>query len=91
MRLVFATNNANKLREVQSLIPNGIKLLSLPDIGCFENIPETQETIEGNAQQKANYIKSHYGYDCFADDTGLEDMLEYIAILKTICSYYSTI
>ncbi len=72
MRLVFATNNANKLREVQSLIPNGIKLLSLPDIGCFENIPETQETIEGNAQQKANYIKSHYRYDCFADDTGLE-------------------
>lgn len=72
MRLVFATNNANKLREVQSLIPNGIKLLSLPDIGCFEDIPETQETIEGNAQQKANYIKLHYGYDCFADDTGLE-------------------
>ena len=72
MRLVFATNNANKLKEIQSLIPNKIKLLSLQDIGCFEDIPETQETIEGNAKQKADYIKSHYGYDCFADDTGLE-------------------
>jgi len=72
MRLVFATNNSNKLKEVQSLIPNGLKLLSLQDIGCFEDIPETQETIEGNAKQKANYIKAHYGYDCFADDTGLE-------------------
>ncbi len=72
MELVFATNNTNKLREVQSLIPNHITLLSLKDIGCLEDIPETQSTIEGNAIQKANYIKNHYGYDCFADDTGLE-------------------
>lgn len=72
MQLVFATNNNNKIKEVQALIPSHIKLLSLQDIGCFEDIPETQNTIEGNAVQKANYIKEHYGYDCFADDTGLE-------------------
>lgn len=72
MQLVFATNNRNKLKEVQSLIPKHIKLLSLKDIGCFEDVPETQLTIEGNAIQKAVYIKAHYGYDCFADDTGLE-------------------
>jgi XTP/dITP diphosphohydrolase len=72
MKLVFATNNLNKLKEVQSLMPKRIKLLSLKDIGCFEDIPETQNTIEGNAIQKAAYIKTHYGYDCFADDTGLE-------------------
>ncbi len=72
MKLVFATNNANKLKEVQALIPQHIELVSLKDIGCFEDIPETQDTIEGNALQKANYIKEHYGLDCFADDTGLE-------------------
>ncbi len=72
MQLVFATNNLNKLKEVQSLIPQHIKLLSLEDIGCFEDVPETQHTIEGNAIQKAEYIKTHHGYDCFADDTGLE-------------------
>jgi XTP/dITP diphosphohydrolase len=72
MQLVFATNNLNKLKEVQALIPSQIKLLSLNDIGCLEDIPETQHTIEGNAVQKAEYIKQHYGYDCFADDTGLE-------------------
>jgi len=72
MQLVFATNNSNKLKEVQSLIPKHIKLLSLKDIECFEDIPETQPTIEGNAIQKAEYVKQHYGYDCFADDTGLE-------------------
>lgn len=72
MQLVFATNNLNKLKEVQALIPSHIKLLSLKDIGCFEDVPETQVTIEGNAIQKAEYIKKHYGYDCFADDTGLE-------------------
>ena len=72
MQLVFATNNLNKLKEVQALIPNHIKLLSLKDIGCFEDIPETQNTIEGNAIQKAEFIKVNYGYDCFADDTGLE-------------------
>ena len=72
MQLVFATNNLNKLKEVQSLIPASIKLLSLKDIGCFEDVPETKHTIKGNAIQKAEYIKEHYGYDCFADDTGLE-------------------
>ena len=72
MQLVFATNNPNKLNEVKALMPLYIELLSLKDIGCLEDIPETQDTIEGNAVQKANYIKNHYGYDCFADDTGLE-------------------
>ncbi|WP_418511503.1 non-canonical purine NTP diphosphatase [Corallibacter sp.] len=72
MQLVFATNNLNKLKEVQKLIPETITLLSLKDIGCNEDIPETQNTIEGNAIQKAEYVKTNYGYDCFADDTGLE-------------------
>jgi len=72
MQLVFATNNLNKLKEVQNLIPEHVQLLSLAAIGCFEDIPETKRTMEGNAIQKANYIKEHYGYDCFADDTGLE-------------------
>jgi len=72
MKIVFATNNLNKLKEVQAMVPSHITLLSLKDIGCFEDVPETQETIEGNAIQKAEYIKAKYGYDCFADDTGLE-------------------
>ncbi|WP_452220953.1 non-canonical purine NTP diphosphatase [Lacinutrix salivirga] len=72
MQLVFATNNKNKLKEVQALIPKHIQLLSLEDIGCFEDVPETQTTIKGNAIQKAEYIKQNYGFDCFADDTGLE-------------------
>nr|WP_255744887.1 non-canonical purine NTP diphosphatase [Aestuariivivens marinum] len=72
IKLVFATNNLNKIKEVQALVPPHIKLLSLKDIGCFEDIPETQDTIEDNAKQKANYIKTTYNYDCFADDTGLE-------------------
>ncbi|WP_430408961.1 non-canonical purine NTP diphosphatase [Kordia sp.] len=72
MKLVFATNNQNKVKEVQSLLPDHITILSLKDIGCKEDIPETQPTIEGNAIQKAQYVKEHYGYDCFADDTGLE-------------------
>lgn len=72
MQLVFATNNLNKLKEVQALMPQHIKLLSLADIGCYEEVPETQTTIEGNAIQKANYIRDRYGCDCFADDTGLE-------------------
>lgn len=78
MKLVFATNNLNKLKEVQALVPENIKLLSLEDIGCFEDVPETQATIEGNAIQKAKYIIEHYGFDCFADDTGLEvEVLNY--------------
>ncbi|MBJ6368353.1 non-canonical purine NTP diphosphatase [Snuella sedimenti] len=72
MQLVFATNNLNKLKEVQALMPEHIQLLSLKDINCLEDIPETQNTIKGNAIQKAQYIKTHYGMDCFADDTGLE-------------------
>jgi XTP/dITP diphosphohydrolase len=84
MQLVFATNNLNKLKEVQNLLPKLIKLLSLSDIGSFENIPETQATIEGNAIQKAEYIKTHYGYDCFADDTGLE-----VSILNGAPGVYS--
>ena len=72
MQLVFATNNLNKIKEVQALVPKHISLLSLKDIGCFEEVPETQLTIEGNAIQKVEYVKEHYGFDCFADDTGLE-------------------
>ncbi|OZV69665.1 non-canonical purine NTP diphosphatase [Winogradskyella aurantia] len=72
MQLVFATNNKNKIKEVQNLLPAHIQLLSLADIDCHEDIPETQLTIAGNAKQKADYIKTNYGYDCFADDTGLE-------------------
>jgi len=72
MKIVFATNNENKVNEVQSLLPNHITILSLAAIGCDEDIPETQPTIEGNAIQKAKYVKENYGYDCFADDTGLE-------------------
>jgi XTP/dITP diphosphohydrolase len=72
MKLVFATNNQNKVNEVQGLIPKHITVLSLKDIGCLEDIPETQPTIKGNAIQKAEYVKKNYGYNCFADDTGLE-------------------
>ena len=72
IELVFATNNQNKLKEVQALMPLHIKLLSLKEIGCVEDIPETQDSIEGNAIQKIEFIKENYGYDGFADDTGLE-------------------
>ncbi len=72
MKIVFATNNQNKIEEVQAQLPDSITLLSLESIGCTEDIPETSDTIEGNALQKAHYIKEKYGYDCFADDTGLE-------------------
>jgi XTP/dITP diphosphohydrolase len=72
MKLVFATNNLNKIKEIQSLIPSHITILSLEDINCKEDIPETQATIEGNAMQKSAYVRRNYGYDCFADDTGLE-------------------
>ena len=72
MKLVFATNNRDKIKEVHALMPEGIQLLSLKEIGCNKDIPETSPTIEGNAIQKAEYVKQKYGYDCFADDTGLE-------------------
>ena len=72
MKLVFATHNKNKFLEVQTMMPPDIDLLSLSDIDCNEDIAETENTIEGNAILKATYVKEHYGYDCFADDTGLE-------------------
>ena len=72
MKLVFATNNKNKIIEVQQLLPDSIEIISLESIGCFEDIPETGETIEENAILKTNYVTQKYGYDCFADDTGLE-------------------
>jgi XTP/dITP diphosphohydrolase len=72
MKLVFASNNKNKIQEIQTLVPNSIQIVSLEDIGCTEDIPETADTIEGNAILKANYVTEKYGYDCFADDTGLE-------------------
>ncbi len=72
MKLVFATNNQHKVNEVQQLLPKNIQLLSLKDIGCKEDIDETETTLEGNALLKANYVTQNYGYDCFADDTGLE-------------------
>lgn len=71
MKLVFATHNLNKVKEVQLLLPNNITLMSLEDIGCDQDIPETANTLEGNAQLKADYITENYGYSCFADDTGL--------------------
>lgn len=72
MKLVFATNNLHKLKEVQEILYNSIEVLSLKDIGCFEDIEETESTLEGNAKLKADYITKKYGFDCFADDTGLE-------------------
>jgi XTP/dITP diphosphohydrolase len=72
MKIVFASNNKNKIQEIQSMLPDTIEIVSLESIGCFEEIPETAETIEGNAILKANYITQKYGFDCFADDTGLE-------------------
>lgn len=72
MELVFATNNKNKIKEIQSLLPENITLLSLADIGCFDEIPETKNTFEGNAILKASHVLEHYGYPCFADDSGLE-------------------
>ncbi len=72
MKLVFATNNPNKLSEIQSLVPEGLEILSLKDIDCNEELPETNHTLEGNALQKAKYVFDNFGYNCFADDTGLE-------------------
>lgn len=71
MQLVFASNNPNKIKEIQSLLPSQITILSLEDIGCVEEIPETAYTLEGNAMLKANHVTEKYGYSCFADDTGL--------------------
>jgi XTP/dITP diphosphohydrolase len=72
MRLCFATNNKHKIKEVALAINNKITILSLEDIGCFEELPETRDTLEGNSFQKAEYVFQHFKVPCFADDTGLE-------------------
>jgi|SRR5690606_2597458 len=72
MKLIFASNNKHKIQEIKNLVPSHISILSLEDINCFEDIPETANTIEDNAILKANYISSKYNLPCFADDSGLE-------------------
>ena len=72
MKIVFATNNSHKLEEIRSILGEGFQVLSLADIGCHEDIPETHETLEENSREKAEYVFRNYGIDCFADDTGLE-------------------
>ena len=71
MKIVFATNNPNKLSEIKALVPNNIEIVSLKEIGCFDELPETQNTLQGNALQKAQYVYDHYKISCFSDDTGL--------------------
>ena len=71
-RLCFATNNAHKMEEVRAILPEHFEILSLKDIGCNEELPENQRTLEGNALEKAAWVFQHYNVDCFADDTGLE-------------------
>lgn len=83
-KLVFATNNPHKLDEVTKILSHKLDILSLKDIGCHEDIPETADTIEGNALLKANFVKEHFDLDCFADDTGLE-----IAVLNNEPGVYS--
>ena len=78
--IVFATNNEHKLQELREIVGHKFNILSLAQIGCHDDIPETASTIEGNAEMKARYVKQHYGYDCFSDDTGLEiDALRIVA------------
>lgn len=72
MKIVFATNNKHKLEEIREILGSGFDVVSLKDIGCNVDIPETGDTLEENARQKAEYVFSRYGLDCFADDTGLE-------------------
>ena len=72
MQIVFATNNARKLSEIRAILGQQMEILSLADIGCHDDIPETADTLEGNALIKARWVKERYGFDCFADDTGLE-------------------
>lgn len=71
-KLVFVTNNKHKLREIREIMPATIEIFSLSDIGCMADIPETADTLEGNALIKAHYVYDRFGMDCFADDTGLE-------------------
>lgn len=72
MTLVFATNNKHKLQEVRALLKNDITVVSINDVGCMEKLPETGNTLESNARQKAEYVYKKYQMNCFADDTGLE-------------------
>lgn len=72
MKILFATSNQNKANEIRKMLPRNLKLLTLSDIDISEEIPETSDTIEGNAKQKADYITNHFQLNCFADDTGLE-------------------
>ncbi|MFA5557265.1 MAG: non-canonical purine NTP diphosphatase [Flavobacteriaceae bacterium] len=72
MKLVFASHNKHKIQEIKQLLPNNIEIVSLEEIGCKEDIPETADTIEGNATLKADYVTQNYGLPCFADDSGLE-------------------
>lgn len=72
MKICFATNNPNKLKEIHQLLGDQFDIQSLEDIGCREELPENQETLEGNSEEKARYVYDHYHLDCFADDTGLE-------------------
>lgn len=72
MQLLFATNNKNKIKEIASHISSKINLLGLEDIGCKDELPETQDTLEGNALQKARFVHDNYKVNCFSDDTGLE-------------------
>lgn len=72
MKIVFATNNKHKLEEITRLLDGQHEIVSLEQIGCHDDIPEDHDTLQENALQKARYVKEHYGYDCFADDTGLE-------------------
>ncbi|MFN3850994.1 MAG: non-canonical purine NTP diphosphatase [Spirosomataceae bacterium] len=72
MKLCLATNNRHKIEELQAILGNKFELVTLEEIGCFDEIPETQPTMEGNSLQKAQYVYDHYGVNCFADDSGLE-------------------
>ena len=72
MKIVFATNNKHKVKEIKDLLPSSIEVMTLNEIGCREEIEETATTLEGNAKIKSDFVKDGYGYDCFADDTGLE-------------------
>ena len=71
-KIIFVTGNPNKIKEVKELLNNKFEIIGLQDIGCQEDIPETQPTIEGNALQKARYVVDNYDVNCFAEDTGLE-------------------
>ncbi|MDW7690266.1 non-canonical purine NTP diphosphatase [Flammeovirgaceae bacterium SG7u.111] len=72
MKICFATNNRHKIDEIQKILGDSFEILSLDDIGCTDELPETTDTLEGNSKQKAEYVWKNFGIDCFADDTGLE-------------------